>query len=122
MSEIAPFVQPKNELYKSLKRSEIVNKIFDRLAKLNEVKSFKEDMEFLSFVCQIVEHSFDKKKYKFDKKQIVIDVFIKLFGTVNKELVEKNIQYLYDNKKIKKLGCISIWLGSLSEWWMRKIA
>lgn len=122
MSEIAPFVQPKNELYKSLKRSEIVNKIFDRLSKLNEIKSFQQDMEFLNFVCQIVEHSFDKKKYKFDKKQIVIDVFIKLFGVINKELVEKNIQYLYDNKKIKKLGCISIWFGSLSEWWMRKVA
>jgi len=122
MSEIAPFVQPKNELYKSLKRSEIVNKIFDRLAKLNDIKLYQQDLEFLNFVCLIVEHSFDKKKYKFDKKQIVIDVFIKLFGTVNKELVEKNIQYLYDNKKIKKLGCISIWLGSLSEWWMRKIA
>ena len=122
MSEIAPFVQPKNELYKSLKRSEIVNKVFDRLSKLNDVKSFQHDMEFLNFVCQIVEHSFDKRKYKFDKKQIVIDVFIKLFGTVNKELVEKNIQYLYDNKKIKKLGCISIWFGYLGEWWMRKIA
>jgi hypothetical protein len=122
MSEIAPFVQPKNQLYKDLKRAEIVNKIFDRLAKLPEIKSFKEDLEFLNFCCQIVEHSFEKKKYKFDKKQIVIDVFIKLFGTVNKELIEKNIQYLYDNKKIKKLGCISIWFGCLSEWWMRKVA
>ena len=122
MSEIAPFVQPKNQLYKDLKRAEIVNKIFDRLSKLPDVKNFKDDLEFLNFCCQIVEHSFEKKKYKFDKKQIVIDVFIKLFGTVNKELVEKNIQYLYDNKKIKKLGCISIWFGSLSEWWMRKIA
>ena len=34
-----------------------------------------------------------------NKKQIVIDVFIKLFGTVNKELVEKNIQYLYATLK-----------------------
>lgn len=122
MSDIAPFVQPKNELYKSLKRAEIVNKIFDRLAKLNDIKSFQQDMEFLNFVCQIVEHSFDKKKYKFDKKQIVIDVFNKLFGTVNKELIEKNIQYLFDNKKIKKLGCFNIWFGSFSEWWMRKVA
>ena len=34
MSEIAPFVQPKNQLYKDLKRAEIVNKIlneYDRL-------------------------------------------------------------------------------------------
>lgn len=122
MSEIAPFVQPKNQLYKDLKRAEIVNKIFDRLSKLPDVKSFKDDLEFLNFVCQICEHSFEKKKYKFDKKQIVIDVFNKLFGTVNKELIEKNIQYLFDNKKIKKLGCFSIWLGSLSEWWMRKVA
>lgn len=122
MSEIAPFVQPKNQLYKDLKRAEIVNKIFERLSKLPDVKNFKDDLEFLNFCCQIVEHSFEKKKYKFDKKQIVIDVFIKLFGTINKELVEKNIQYLFDNKKIKKLGCFNIWFGSLSEWWMRKIA
>lgn len=122
MSEIVPFVQPKNQLYKDLKRSEIINKIVDRLGKLPDVKKFCDDMEFLNFVCQIVEHSFEKKKYKFDKKKIVVDVLIKLFGKVNDELVEKNIQYLYDNKKIKKLGCISIWAGSLNEWWMRKIA
>jgi hypothetical protein len=123
---IAPYVQPKNGLDRTIKKNEIVTKIIKRVQEFPDFRSYKDDMETLLFVCILVEHLVDNKKNKekIDKKDIVLDVYDKCFGSAQivKETVGRNIQFLYDNKRIKKVSLIQYVCGSLSEWFNRKIA
>lgn len=121
MGDIALYVEPKNGLYKEIKKSEYVSQIFERLYKIDGVKRFSDDIEFLTFVCQLIENVVDNKKYKFDKKEILLDVYIKIFGNIDKEKISKNIEYLIQNKKIKKIGFLKIFLVNFKEWIKRKV-
>lgn len=123
---IAPYVQPKNGLDRSIKKNEIINKIVKRVQEFPDFRNYKDDMETLLFICVLVEHLVDnkKKKEKLDKKELTIDSYEKCFGVgqINKETIGRNVQFLYDNKRIKKVSIIQFICGSLSEWFNRKIA
>lgn len=122
---IAPYVVPKNGLDRTLKKADIVNKIIKRVQEFPDFRTYKDDMETLLFVCILVEHLVinKKNKEKMDKKDIVLEVYEKCFGNgINKDVVAKNIQFLFDNKRIKKVSFIQYICGSLSEWFNRKIA
>ena len=61
--------------------------------------------------------------FHFDKKDLVIEVYEKCFGAnnVNKDTISKNVQFLYDNKRIKRISLIKIICGSFADWFERKI-
>lgn len=123
---IAPYVVPKNGLDRTIKKNDIINKIIKRVQEFPDFRNYKDDMETLLFVCMLVEHLVinKKDKEKIDKKELVIEVYDKCFGAnqINKETVGRNVQFLYDNKRIKKISIFKIIYGSLSEWFNRKIA
>ena len=122
----APYVVPKNGLDRTIKKAEIINKIIKRVQDFPDFRNFKDDMETLLFVCMLVEHLVinKKNKEKIDKKELVIEVYEKCFGSnnVSKETISRNVQFLFDNKRIKKISIIRIICGSLNEWFNRKIA
>lgn len=120
----APYVVPKNSLDKTVKRNEIITKIIKRVQDLPDYRNFKDDLEVLLFVCMLVEHLVvnKKNKEKIDKKEIVLDVYEKCFGnSINKDTIGKNVQFLFDNKRIKKMSLIKIICGNISDWFERKI-
>jgi hypothetical protein len=124
---IAPYVVPKNGLDRTIKKNEIINKIVKRVQEFPEFRNYKDDMETLLFICILVEHLVINKKNvkdKIDKRELVADVYEKCFGvnSVNKDVLIKNVQFLYDNKRIKKVSIVQYICGSLSEWFNRKIA
>lgn len=120
---VAPYVVPKNSLNRSLHRAEIINKIVDRVQKLPDYRQYKDDLETLLFICLLAEHLVvNKKGEKIDKKQLVIECCEKIFGQVNKDLISKNVEFLFENKRIKKVSIVSLVCGTLSEWFSRKIA
>lgn len=122
---IAPYVVPKNALDRTIKKNEIITKIVKRVQEFPDYRNFKDDMETLLFVCILVEHLVvnKKNKEKMDKKQLVIEAYDKCFGNgINKDVIDKNIQFLFDNKRIKKVSFIQYICGSLSDWFNRKIA
>jgi hypothetical protein len=122
----APYVVPKNGLDRTIKKAEIINKIIKRVQDFPDFRNFKDDMETLLFVCMLVEHLVinKKDKEKIDKKELVIEVYEKCFGAnqINKESIGRNVQFLFDNKRIKKISIVRIICGSLNEWFNRKIA
>lgn len=120
----APYVVPKNSLDKVVKRNDIITKIIKRVQDLPEYRNFKDDLEVLLFVCQLVEHLVVNKKEsdKIDKKEIVLEVYEKCFGNaINKDVIGKNIQFLFDNKRIKKMSLIKIICGNISDWFERHL-
>jgi len=121
---VAPYIQPKNSLNRTLQKSEIVDKIVKRVQSLPDFRNFKDDLETLLFVCLLVEHLVinKKDKEKMDKKEIVLAVYSKVYGQVNIDLLSKNIEFLFENKRIKKVSIGKMICGTLSEWFSRKIA
>ena len=122
----APYIQPKNALNGNIQKAQIVEKILKRLQSLPDFRNYKDDLETLLFVCLLVEHLVinKKNKEKMDKKEIVLSVYEKAYGNnnCNKDLISKNIDFLHENKRIKKVSITSMICGTLSEWFTRKIA
>ena len=120
------YVNPKNSLARSAKFSKTVDKIVCKAAEVPNHVKYKLDLEFLTMVCVMVEHLIDNKKevVKVDKKDVVFCVYGKLFGTLTPtdvQVIESNIQYLFENGKIKQKGIFKVVTSSIWDWIKRKI-
>ena len=120
------YVNPKNSLARSTHFSQTVEKIVCKASEVPNHDKYKLDLEFLTMVCVMVEHLIDNKKavVKVDKKDVVFTVYGKLFGTLTPPdllVIESNIQYLYENGKIKQKGFFKVVTSSIWDWIKRKI-
>jgi hypothetical protein len=100
-------VSVNNDLALDVKRNEIKNKIIARISELGiTVATYRLNNEFLLLICNLVEHLVNKKKYKIDKKVLVVEILNQLFtlNAVEKANVESNIEFLWNNKNIKKVS------------------
>jgi len=128
MSEpvICPYVQPKNALSRCIDKNNIVVKIVARLQALPNFREYKDSLENLLYVTVLIEHLVKPSKNlkdKIDKKALCLEVFEKAYGAsnVNKEVISGNIDFLHENKRIKKVSMVNYICGSVSEWFNRKI-
>lgn len=120
------YVNPKNSLARSAKFSKTVDKIVCKASEVPDHTKYKLDLEFLTMVCVMVEHLIDNKKevVKVDKKDVIFTVYGKLFGTLTPPdllVIESNIQYLFENGKIKQKGIFKVITSSIWDWIKRKI-
>jgi hypothetical protein len=58
-------------------------------------------------MCNLLENAVEKKD-KINKKDVIISVYKQVFGDANIDLefIENDIQFLWENKMIKKLSVI----------------
>jgi hypothetical protein len=120
------YINPKNSLSKNIKLTKIVNQIAEKISDIPDFRKFQSDLELLKMVTIMVEHSVNnkKEKIKIDKKDIVFQVYIKVFGTISPEKlkdIDGNIQYLWENNQIVKKKFWSVLKHSLYDWFERKI-
>lgn len=120
------YVNPKNSLSKNIKLSKIVNQISEKISDIPDFRKFQNDLELLKMCCIMVEHTVNNKeeKTKIDKKDIVFQVYIKTFGSLNPDKlkdIDNNIQYLWENNQIVKKKLWSVFKHSLYDWFERKI-
>ena len=120
------YVNPKNSLARSAKFSKTVETIVCKASEVPDHIKYKLDLEFLTMVCVMVEHLIDNKKevVKVDKKDVVFTVYGKLFGTLTPpdlQVIDSNIQYLFENGKIKQNGIFKVITSSIWDWIKRKI-
>jgi len=102
-------VQPANTLKTTIKKSKILNEIISELQKIEYLPILKNDLEFLTYVCNIVENMVSKKS-NIDKTSLILEIFSKLFPDITPteiQQIESNIQYLINNFKIKKIPTIT---------------
>lgn len=118
-------IKPQNNLLTDFKRNEIKTAIVERLKEMfkNNILQYKFDNEFLLLTCSLIEY-YVKKKYNIDKKPLLIeiydDVFLGSLSCMDKEQVKNNIEFLFNNKKIKKLSNYKLFKTSCKEWIKKK--
>ncbi len=101
------FVQPKRELKKKIKVNKIVNYLKEELKDFSpaELQEYRLNPEFIKYVCNLVETKISKK-YKPNKKEIVLGILLKLIPTItepDKKQISENIEFLHGNGDIKTI-------------------
>lgn len=113
----------RNNLLIDFTYNDIKVKVINRLIELHLNQSkYKNDTEFLNLVCNLIEHLV-KKSDKINKKQLVITIYCELFQTSEeeKEMISNNIEYLCNNKIIKKISYYKLFKTSFKEWFKKKV-
>lgn len=120
------YINPLNGLARDKKIYEAVDKIVIKVTEIPRHTEYKMDLEMLTMICVMVEHLIDNKdkKIKINKKDIVFDVYKRVFGNLKPEdltIIDKNIQYLFENKRIKKKSILTVVSSSVCDWFYRKV-
>lgn len=123
------YIMPKNQLWKEAKIAKTHQRILDKITSMPaEVRKDKFNMELLTLICCMLEHSIDNKgkkdKLKIDKKGLAIQVLVSLFGTMNPadiSSIDKNIEYLHDNGHIVKYPMWQVMTACVIDWVKKKV-
>lgn len=101
-------VKPKRELAKRRKSTKVMNKVIELLQKdfsSTDISDMKNNPELLKYVCNEVENLV-KKKYKIDKKKLVLEIINRVVTNLNdndRKSMSDNIEFLHANGDIKKV-------------------
>lgn len=121
MSELA-IVGLKNNILVDSKRNEVKNKIIERLNALSiPFVLYRNDLEMLALVCNLVEYLVTKKD-KISKSDVVIDVYKNYFPDIEEfaiSTIKKNIDFLHQNKAIKKVSFYKMFVCSFKEYFKK---
>ena len=122
MSELA-IVGLKNNILVDVKRNEVKTKIIKRLDELGiQINLYRHDYEMLALVCNLVEYLVSKKD-KISKCDVVIDVYKNYFPDIEEfaiGTIRKNIDYLHQNKQIKRVSYYKMFICSFKEYFRKK--
>lgn len=122
------YVQVKNSLKNKKAVDDIVNIIINKIkADLNVDVNMKNSMELLHLVVTLIENLIDNKnkseKKKVNKLNVLHDIYNKLFGSLTQQdlaLINQNIEYLLDNKLIKRYSFLKRIYKNFKYWLEKK--
>jgi DNA phosphorothioation-dependent restriction protein DptG len=122
------YVQVKNSLKNKKAVDDIVNIIINKIkADLTVDGNLKNSMELLHLVVTLIENLIDNKnksdKKKVNKLNVLHDIYNKLFGNLNQQdlnIINQNIEYLLDNKLIKKYSFLKRIYKNFKYWLQKK--
>ena len=118
-----PFVKPNNSLKIQIKKDKIVGVLVLKIRVIKNYESQKESLEFIKYICLIVENLLNKRSYK-DKltpKDLIISAFEIVFqNNFNKEKLSSDIQFLYDHEQIVPSSIFDKFYGTVEHWLVRK--
>lgn len=116
------------ELDKTLKREVKLQKariiLDEQLKQIPNIQAYKLSNQITLLVCEIIEYLFkvNSKKYKVDKKAMVKEILIPIFGLTEDEIkiIDTQIEYLHGNGLIKSIPIYKQALGYLLYWVKKK--
>jgi hypothetical protein len=116
------FFKPEHHLLIDFTKTKIQSQIIDRIKELkfNDLTKYKNDVQFLKLVCNIIEHLVSKDD-NIKKLDLCIDVFNQLFGNLSDDEIKtltQNVNFLCNNKNIKKLSYYKLFKTSFLEWFI----
>jgi hypothetical protein len=112
----------RNNLLIDFKYNDIKIKIISRLTELNlHQVQYRLDNEFLTLLCNLIEHLVIKKD-KINKKELAIIIMSELFTLTEEEkkAVSNNIEFLFGNKMIKKVSYYKLFKTGIKEYFRKK--
>jgi hypothetical protein len=100
----------------------LVSEISSVLKEIHAIEDLKSDPELLLLICNLIENTLTSNKWKIDKKELAVSIHDNLFNTTEEEktAVRLQIQFFYDNGKIKKKKWYKLVLVYSMEWIKRK--
>lgn len=115
-------IHPKNSLQRNQKQLKLIKELSYRLNKFENKMLLSKDIETLRYICSLIEDSVNKRD-KIDKKSLVIDVYKDVFGETNidTDFIERGIEFLLDNKKIKKLSILKKYIYPFANFFLRRL-
>jgi hypothetical protein len=122
------YVQVKNSLKNKKAVDDIVNIIINKIkTDLTVDGNLKNSMELLHLVVTLIENLIDNKnksdKKKVNKLNVLHDIYNKLFGNLSPQdlnIINQNIEYLLDNKLIKKYSFLKRIYKNFKYWLEKK--
>ena len=111
-----------NSLAVDVKRIEIKNKIITRIGELGlDIANYRNSTEFMLLILNLIEHLVVKKD-KINKKELAIEILDTVFGLtdIDKTNVGSNIEFLHQNKNIKKVSMWKLFKCGVKEWFLKK--
>ena len=115
-------IQPKNTLLSDKRFADVKEIILKRLQEFPNIDKYKFNNEFLSLACSLIEHLVHKDD-KINKKELLLSIYDILFTEISledKQQISNNVEFLLDNKQIKKVSYYKLFKSTLSEWVSRK--
>jgi len=86
---------------------DIINKIKNEIKSIEKLKL---DPELTLLVCNLIENTIPTgNKYKIDKKDLSLQILTNIFALHDgeKEIINQQIEFLYNNNKIKKVPLLT---------------
>jgi hypothetical protein len=121
MSDLS-LITIKNGLFTDFRFNEVKLAIVKRLTELNMIHlKYKLDNEFLTLLTNMIEYLVAKKD-KISKKALALEIMKDYFNATDEdlEIIGKNIEYLHNNKVIKKVSFWKLFKSGLCEWFKKK--
>lgn len=100
-----PPIKLKNNAKSVILKNTLQNELINKLKEISNIMELKNSVEITELVCNMIENSINNNKKKtIDKKKLVINVIGTVFKLSDEEKsnFEKQIDYLFENGKIKK--------------------
>ena len=123
MSELQ-IIPLKNNLLLDWKKQDVKTKVISRINELNvNITQYRNDNEFLTLICNLVEYLVTKKD-NINKKELVLCVYNDLFGLTpeEQETLKNNIDIVHLQKKIVKVSYWKLFKCGMKEFIFKKSA
>jgi hypothetical protein len=103
---LSPYVVPKHSLRRNQKELMIIEALVKYLCNFKNKMLLNKCSQTLLLMCNHLE-AIVCKKDKINKKDVIIAVYKQVFGAdVDLDFLEKTIEFLWENKKIKGLSAV----------------
>lgn len=122
MSDLTEIIPAKNHLFKSLRVNDIKEAVIKRIQSFPNYAQYKNDVEFLLLVCNMLEHLVNKGE-KINKKDVLVEIYKQVFTSLSpdeQKAIEQNVEFLWNNKKIKKVSYYKLFKTAIWEWVKKK--
>jgi hypothetical protein len=122
-----PDVRMKHSFQAFAVENSLIKTIVDNIKLIPLYEQLKNDIEITEHVCNLVENIIinNKSSKPIDKKQLVIKIMAQLFNLnseADRKIIDQQIDYLINNKMIKKISLGSKILKSVKSYFLNTLS
>ena len=116
-------IELSHTLEKFVKENDLVSKLLAKFQNMNNIYTLKFDIEILSYISNVIEN--ELVDHDADEKKVIIMKIMKLIFTTitapEELIIVGQINYLVNNKRIKKVSTKKYLYKSVGSWICRRI-